>query len=345
MISPPCTGEKGDQMTDRTSQLKDDSIEWLLEESNPSVRYLTLRDLLGKDEDRSEVREAKGRIMQVGVVPKILAKQEQGGFWGLPEHFYQNSKYKGTVWNLIVLAEMHADPNDERIRAACEFILRWSQHRDSGGFSYKGTERNGGNKTVFSCLTANMVFALIRLGYGDDERVGKALEWITDYQRFDLGPYANREWPYQYDLCWRNHTCRSGAVKVLKALSEVPAGKRSPAIKEKIETGTEFLLAQRIFYRPPELKEISRKNWLTFGFPLMWNTDLVEIIGVLAKLGVRDERMNEAVEVVLSKQGNNGRWKQENHFKGRFITTIEHNDHDSKWVTLNAMKALMQLSR
>jgi hypothetical protein len=331
-------------MGDRASILRADPTEWLLEEDNPSVRYLALRDLLGKRDSDPEVREAKQRIMEVGVVPKVLAKQEPGGHWGRPEHFYQHSKYKGTVWNLILLAELYADPGDERIKNACEFILRWSQHRPSGVFSYKGTEKNGGNRTVFSCLTANMLFALVRLGYGRDERVIRGFEWISEYQRFDLGPYPNKEWPYQYDLCWRNHTCRSGAVKVLKALAEVPEEERTPGMRSKVEEGVEFLLAQRIFYRPPELKEISRKNWLTFGFPLMWNTDLVEILGTLGKLGVRDERMDQAIEVVLSRQGENGRWKQENHFSGRFITTVETNGRDSKWVTLNAMRALRLLS-
>ncbi len=77
----------------------------------------------------------------------------------------------------------------------------------------------------------------------------------------------------------------------------------------------------------------------------MWNNDLVEIIGILGKLGVRDERMDEAIELVLSKQGENGRWRQENHFAGRFVTTVETNGRDSKWVTLNAVRALRSLSQ
>jgi len=332
-------------MERRSSGVSRDITDWLLEEDNPSVRYLTLRDLLGRGEDGAEVREARCRIMTEGLVPKVLAKQEPGGHWGKPEHFYQNSKYKGTVWNLILLAELCADPADERIRNACEFVLRWSQHRPSGGFSYKGTDKNGGNRSVFSCLTANMLFALVRLGHGGDERVVKGFDWIAQHQRFDLGPYPNKEWPYQYDLCWRNHTCRSGAVKVLKAIAEVPEGERTPGMIRKAEEGAEFLLAQRILYRPPELKKISRKNWLEFGFPLMWNTDLVEILGTLGRLGVRDERMNEAIDIVISKRGENGRWKQENHFPGRFITTIETNGRDSKWVTLNALRTLKALSR
>ncbi len=75
----------------------------------------------------------------------------------------------------------------------------------------------------------------------------------------------------------------------------------------------------------------------------MWNTDLVEILGILGKLGVRDERMDEAIEMVLSKQGENGRWKQENQFSGRFIPTVGTTGRESKWVTLNAARALRSL--
>lgn len=323
-----------------SSHIRPETLDWLLEEDDPSVRYLALRDLLGRPEDGPEIREARRRIMEVGPVPKILAKQEPGGHWGAPEHFYQNSKYKGTVWNLILLAELRADPADERIRNACEFVLRWSQHRPSGGFAHRGSEANGGHNSAFSCLTGNMLFSLVRLGLGGDERVARGFEWIAQHQRFDLGPYPNKDWPYQYDLCWRKHTCRSGAVKVLKAIAEVPEDRRTPGMMRKAQEGAEFLLAQRILYRSPELKDVSRKEWLRFGFPLMWNTDLVEILGVLGRLGVRDERMEDAIQIVLSKQGENGRWKQENHFPGRFVTTIEANGKDSKWVTLNALLAL-----
>lgn len=331
-------------MTDWLSMVRSDPIEWLLEEDNPSVRYLALRYLLGRKKDDGEVLEAKASIMTYGIVPKVLAKQGPGGHWGQPEHFYQCSKYKGTSWNLILLAELCADPDDPRIKAACEFILNWSQHRSSGGFAYKGSPKDGGGVGVFSCLTGNMAFSLIRLGHWDDERVKMAIEWIIRYQRYEMAPHPTKEWPYHYDLCWRKHVCRSGAVKTLKALSEVPEMDMTEEMRAKVAEGAEFLLAQHIFRRPPELKDVSRKEWLDLGFPLMWNTDVLEVLNILADLGVKDARMDEAVEHVLSKQQENGRWLQENYFPGRFVTTIERNGKDSKWVTLNAMRALKALS-
>ena len=93
-------------------------------------------DVLGKSENDPEVREAKKEIMESGVVPRILVKQSNEGYWGIPEDFYVRSKYRGTVWQLIILAELGADGNDERIKKTCEFILGNSQDRQSGGFAY-----------------------------------------------------------------------------------------------------------------------------------------------------------------------------------------------------------------
>lgn len=123
------------------SLLKANATVWLLEEDNPSVRYFALTDILGRPEGGADVEKVKRLIMEVGVVPGILAKQKAGGFWGVAENFYIKSKYKGTMWQLIALAELGAYGSDERVKRACEFILENSQDRESGGFSY-GNQRD-----------------------------------------------------------------------------------------------------------------------------------------------------------------------------------------------------------
>ncbi len=54
--------------------LRADPVKWLLEADNPSVQFFTLRDILEKPETDIEVGKAKEAIMEIGVVPKILAK-------------------------------------------------------------------------------------------------------------------------------------------------------------------------------------------------------------------------------------------------------------------------------
>ena len=121
-------------MGDWTSVLKADPTDWLLEKDNPSVRYFALSQLLDKPRNDPEVQAAKKEIMSNGVVPKILAKQNADGYWEEPEKFY-TAKYRGTVLQLIILAELGANGQDTRIKKACEFILENSQDRKSGGFS------------------------------------------------------------------------------------------------------------------------------------------------------------------------------------------------------------------
>ncbi len=325
------------------SVVRKDPTDWLLEESNPSVRYLTLVDILDEPANGRKAGKARESIMTDGAVPRILAAQEETGYWASPDSFY-TAKYKGTVWQLVILAALRADGSDERIRRACGLMLENSQDRESGGFSIHRSASTGGGRhsEVIPCLTGNMVHAMLSLGYAGDPRLTKAIDWIVKYQRCDDGikdPPSG--WPYErFEICWGAHTCHMGVVKMLKALAEIPPRQRSDKIRRKIEAAAEYLLKHRIFKKSHDLSSVSRPGWLKLGFPLMYQTDILEILGILTRLGFRDERMQEAIDVMLRKQNNEGRWTLENTFNGRFQVNIETKGKPSKWITLNALRVL-----
>lgn len=330
-------------MADWKSVLRADPTDWLLERSNPSVRYFTLTELLDRAQDDSEVEDAKDDIMSIGTVPKILAVQNGGGYWEKPRMFY-TSKYKGTVWQLIILAELGADGKDERVRKACEFIIENSQDHESGGFSVWPSARAGGGRYsgVLPCLTGNIVWSLIRLGRLDDPRVRRGIDWIAAFQRYDDGEMESpKDLPYdRLTSCFGKHSCHMGVVKSLKALAEIPPEKRSNEVTASIENGAEHLLKHHIHKRSHDLTRVSKPGWLRLGFPLMYQTDILEILGILTKLGYKDERMKEALEIVTSKQDREGRWNLESTFNGKFQTDIEQGGKQSKWITLNASKVI-----
>jgi hypothetical protein len=242
------------------------------------------------------------------------------------------------------LAELGADEKDERVIRACEFLLENSQDHESGGFSVCHSVEIGGgwHSLVIPCLTGNIVWSLIRFGYLEDCRVKRGINWITTYQRFDDGiKEPPKGWPYdKHKDCWGTHTCHMSVVKALKALSEIPPSKRSEDVTKTIEKGVEHMLKHHIHKRSHDLSCVSKPGWLRFGFPLMYQTDALEILGILTKLGYKDKRMQEAVDLVISKQDNQGRWKLESTFNGRFYVDIEQKGKPSKWITLNALKAL-----
>jgi hypothetical protein len=72
----------------------------------------------------------------------------------------------------------------------------------------------------------------------------------------------------------------------------------------------------------------------------MYQTDVLEILGILTHLGYKDKRMQDALDVVISKQDDQGRWMLENTFNGRFQVSIEQKSKSSKWITLNALRTL-----
>lgn len=330
-------------MGDWTSTLRGDATAWLLEPDNPSVRYLTLTEVLDVPADDPEAIAARAAIMDTGVVPQILANQAEDGFWDEPARFY-DAKYTGTVWQLVVLAEHLVDGGDARIIKACEFLLEHSQDLESGGFAMHLSAKQGGGRPteVIPCLTGNMVWAFIRLGYLSDPRIARGIDWITTYQRFDDGIAALPEdWPYdRYEVCFGRHTCFMGVVKALKALAEIPPSARSSAVEHTIAEGAEFLLKHHVYKRSHDLAKVSKPGWLRFGFPLMYQTDALEILGILTRLGCRDERMQEAVNLMVSKQDAAGRWALENTFNGKMLVDIEVKGKPSKWITVSALRVL-----
>jgi hypothetical protein len=188
-----------------------------------------------------------------------------------------------------------------------------------------------------------MVYSLIKLGYLGDQRVKAGVDWINRYQRFDDadGDDAPASWPYdRLAPCFGKHSCHMGAAKALKALAEIPKTERDNKTQATIETGAEYFLKHNIFKKSHDPSKVSKPGWLKFGFPLMYQTDALEILGILAKLGYRDERMQEAVDLVVSKQDAQGRWKLDSTFNGKNQVSIESKDQTSKWITLKALTAL-----
>ncbi|HPT70421.1 MAG TPA: nitrogen fixation protein NifH [Syntrophomonas sp.] len=323
--------------------LKTDTVNWLLEEENPSVRYYTLRDILDKPEHDPEVQQAKHEIMRRGMVPEILRKQQDLPYINNYSKFY-TYKYKGLVWQLIVLAELGAEPNSQIIEQ-CEYLLNNSQETEDGGFAMNIAAKKGGGRIteVIPCLTGNMVWSLIHFGYIDDPRLQQAVNWITRFIPLNDGNEDNPQIPPydRYEMCWGKHTCFMGIVKALKGLSAIPQEKRTGEINDTINKMVDFLLIHHIYKRSHDLSKKSKPGWLNFSFPLMYQTDVLEILDILTELGIKDSRMNDALNVIQTKQDDMGRWRTGNTDNtDRLLIPMGIKGEQSKWVTLRALRVL-----
>lgn len=320
-------------------QLKSDPLPWLLEldEANPGVRLVALRDLLDRPADGPEVMAAQAAVMLTGPVPAILKTQYPEGYWVKPGPGY-SPKYRGTIWQILFLAQLGADGRDERIRRAVEYVFAHTQ-AGNGAFS-----SNGRPSGAAHCLWGNMVRALLDLGYGSDERLSRAIEGLArsvtgdGYERYYRSGIQGPGF-----VCSANYglPCGWGAVRVLRALNRVALDHRTPAVEAAIQACAEFLLSYDVARADYPYQERISSSWFRFGYPLGYVTDILLNLEALIEAGYGgDPRLDEAVELVLSKQDEHGRWKMEYSYNGKMWADVETKRQPSKWVTLRALRVV-----
>jgi len=349
--------------------VRESPIAWLLERSNPSVRYFTLLNLLGKSEEDVEVIFSKKAIPKSSIISKIFTKQYPEGYWGDSTSPYF-PKYRSSYWQLMVLGQLGMDKGDERVKRACDNIFHFQL--DGGGFPCYSLEQvangrveshtspfttsldkeNGRQDLTeradnilfehqYSCLTGNMLAALIRMGYEDDPRVKKGLLWLVDVQNKDGGWLCPYWRAHRYD----KHGCFYGTVCSMEAFSEVPGNKLTKGMKHAVERSSEFLLMHHLYRADHHGYRIVNKSWLRLEFPWFYRYNILRGLDILTKIGyVEDERISDAVQVLLQKRRSDGKWTLESAPIGRMQANLEAKDKPSKWVTLIALRVLKRIS-
>lgn len=329
------------------TQLRGDSLAWLLEKDDPGVRFLVLRDLMELSADDRELRSARKAAHQHGPIAAILAKMDTAGFWMEPGPGY-NPKYRSTVWALIALAQLGASiEEDKRIALACAYFL---DHAFAAGGQITAS---GAPSGTADCLQGNLCWALLELGY-DDPRLATAFEWmartvtgegialVTDKQAV-VRYYAGKCGPLF--ACGANNKlpCAWGGVKVMLAFGKVPLKQRTPVMKRAIKQGTEFLLSvdPATAAYPTGFSSKPSQSWWKFGFPVFYVTDVLQIVEALAALGYgRDKRLANALALIREKQDDQGRWSMDYDYTGKTWVDFGRKKQPNKWVTLRALRVL-----
>jgi hypothetical protein len=335
---------------DWLTRVNGDPTSWLLEGDahNPGVRCFALKELQDRPPDDAEVVKARKAVMSTGSVPIILNAQDPEGYWVKPGPGY-NPKYRSTVWSVSMLAQLGADGSDPRIQKAFQYLLERAIDKN-GAFSASATQ--GG---AILCLMGNLGAALLDLGWLDDPRLQGALEWMARAVTGEgIAPYEEKDAPLRYlksatcapgFCCSANDSkpCAWGAVKVMLAFSKVPERARTPVIQKAIETGLDFLLSRDpgVADYPTSYSTKPSRSWFWFGFPLFYVTDVLQNLEVLTSFGYgTDPRLSRAIELVLNKQDQQGRWKMEYTYNGKTWVDVEEKGKPSKWVTLRALRVL-----
>jgi len=343
-------------MNNWRKQLRADPADWLLEESDPGVRYLALRDIV--DAGEKEVKEARQKAHREGPIATILDNMNPEGYWITPGNVYAN-KCRGTVWSIISLAELGASVDeDKRIGVACNYLLDNSLLK-SGQFSPRMKPTNMG-----LCLQGNMLLSLMDLRYRND-RLDTAYEWTARMVTGEevprkvnpdgLAPAGDTLGLFRYVkfngprfVCRtnKNMPCGWAGVKVMMAFSRLPVKRRIGIIERAIEIGVDFFLNNNPVKAgfPGHRTGVPDERWWQFRFPSFWGSDILQIAEAFTALGCgSDSRLADIFELIFSKQSEDGGWPLEYvDYTHKMWVKYGSKNKPNKWVTLRAMRVLKQ---
>jgi len=304
-------------------------IDWLLD-GDASIRWQVMRDLT-REAPQAVARE-RGRVSTERVGARLLALQADDGRWGGAAW---NRGWNSTMHALMLLRDLGLDPASGPARRAVGLVRERVTWRGCGPQECEDNAFFAGE--VEPCINGQV--AAVGAYFGQDVRgiIDRLLrEQLPDGGWNCEAPDGSTRSSFNTTIC------------VLEALLEYErAGASSREATEARLRGQEYLLARRLMRRRSTGETIERDrksngSWKRFAFPTWWHYDVLRGLDYLFSAGITpDERVAEAIELVASKRGADGRWLLETVHPGVMpIETDEGEGRPSRWNTLRALRVL-----
>ncbi len=322
----------------------DAAIDWLLSSANPSIRYLSLIDLAGQDEDSREVANCRRLIARGRMVRLLLSGQQKDG--GFSVHPYR--KWSGSHWRLVSLVNL-AVPRDNRVmHRAAELELQWLYGAGKRRFS---TNQHGYIR-MHASVYGNALGSLSYLGLAGDPRTKHILNLILDAQ-----------WP---DGGWNcdsrpgaHHSSFHESLATLWGLIMHSRAARNERVDKAIDKACELFLSHGI-YRSHKSGRIIDGEWLKLRYPSYWHYNYLEAMRVISLAGkAGDPRMSEALDMLESARCKDGCWHAQGCYwrpakshappgsaAGACIEVVDWGrEGPNEMITLNALRVLRAAGR
>ncbi len=297
-------------------------LDWLLA-ADPAVRYLTTRDLLGRDDPALQA----GIPTSTGHAQCLLAAQHPDGHWG--SGFYR-PKWTSSHYTLLELKNLGLPPDTPQATRTVERILR-EENLPDGGISPRGRVRRSD-----ACVTG------MALGYaayfGAPPALLRAPIDFLLVQRLRDGGFncrANRA-PVTHSSVHTTTSIIEGITDYLERGYDYRADELADARAGAIE----FLLRHQLF-RSHTTGAVIKPEFTRFHHPSRWYYDVLRGLDALrAARAPMDERMRDALDVVTTRQRPDGRWTVVSPYPGETHVAPERGGTPSPWVTLVALRVL-----
>jgi len=292
-------------------------IKWLLD-SDPAIRWQVMRDLT--DEAPNRIAAERSRIATEGWGAELLGRQSPAGKWGGAK---DDRGLLITFYSLVVLMDLGLDPASKEARKMAgrvdkRLVFQWHDNRP---FFHGETE---------PCINGR----ILALGAYFKEPNDELAKQLLGEQLEDGG--WNCEAPKSRRSSFHTTIC------VLEGLLAYErAGRQSAAVTKARKRAENYLLERRML-RSLRTGEVIDKRWLRFSFPTFWHYDVLRGLDYLRNAGIKpDSRIREAIETVIARRHQNGRWPlnllHPEHIPLEMETGV---GKASRWNTLRALRVL-----
>ncbi|HWY55483.1 MAG TPA: hypothetical protein VNZ03_13515 [Terriglobales bacterium] len=305
-------------------------LKWLLD-SDPAIRWQVMRDLTG--EAPNAIAAERSRVATEGWGAQLLARQSPAGNWGEGPRGWRDDLPKEdralliTLYSLAVLMDLGLDPASEEARKMIDRVDKRLVFRRLNNRPYLDGETE-------PCINGR----ILGIGSYFKEPNDALANQLLGEQLEDGG--WNCEAPESRRSSFHTTVC------VLEGLLEYERARRKSAAVGKSVTrarkrAENYLLERRMF-RSLRTGEVIDKRWLRVSFPTFWHYDVLRGLDYLRNAGIKpDSRVREAIEIVIERRHQNGRWP----------LNLLHTEHiplemeidvgrASRWNTLRALRVL-----
>ena len=109
--------------------------------------------------------------------------------------------------------------------------------------------------------------------------------------------------------------------------------------KAEIES-REFILRHRLF-KSHKTGKIIKNQMIRFSYPSRWYYDILRALDYFRYAKVKyDNRMQDAIDILLKKRGKDNKWKLQSNHPGQIHFIMEPVGLPSRWNTLRALRVL-----
>jgi hypothetical protein len=261
-------------------------LERLATSEDPSIRYVFLRDVLGRDEDDLEVKATRQAIVTSPNVTATLAPRDSKGVF--PWHAY--SKWRGAFWTLLQLVDLGYPPGDRSLLPLMEQNYAWLLDPDR----LKRIPEINGKYRRCALQEASVVLAAIKLDLIDD-RVHQLVDLLLKWQ-----------WP---DGGW-NCDKKPGAMRSsfhetwipLRAMHAYALRFKDDRARKAVDRAAEVFLSRNLYKRISD-GTLMDKTFIQLAFPPYWHYNILVGSQVMGEIGrLSDRRCKDALVWLASRQ-------------------------------------------